>query len=347
MRNGAFRICPVLLGTAFFMLLSVAVAVAGADPLEQSTAEERSTPLFSAAGPGSGARNDLAGRSEETGLGFLRGILDQTKDEDGFLPVDAAFRLSVSAYDPERLLASWRIEPGHYLYRDRIEVELAEGAPEDASLVGVDLPPGDVRDDPYFGPVRIYRTEAGAAIQVAHAGSPPATLDLAVTYQGCADAGLCYPPERKIVPVFLTDSGSAETGASAAPMARLGYRRGANDPAGGPDAELSDADRIALTLAADRLFIALAVFFGFGQAGDPLRGGLALFALGLGMGAPLLVLGASAGRLLPKAGRWVVAVQPAILFFAPDRTERRRYRLFGLEDAREFSLRVKGATDAA
>ena len=454
MRDSALRVCPVLLAAAFVVLFSVADA--GADPPEQSTADERSTPLLSAAEPGSGGKGLLSGRNEETGLGFLRGFLDQGQDEDRFLPVDAAFRLSVSAYDPERLLASWRIEPGHYLYRDRIEVELAQGAPEGASLVGVDLPPGDVRDDPYFGPVQIYRTEVGAAIQVAHAGAPPATLDLAVTYQGCADTGLCYPPERKIVPVSLTDSGFAQTGTGAALMASFGYRRGANDPAGGPDAELSDADRIALTLATDRLYIALAVFFGFGlllsltpcvlpmipvlssvlaalggttgtlrgfflslsyvlasavayaiigsvagllganlhialqsplalvatsvlfvglalamfgiyelripcawqsrvdgwarttgraggyvgaaamgllsalivgpcvaaplagaviyigQAGDPLRGGLALFALGFGMGAPLLVLGASAGRLLPKAGRWMAAVQPAI-----------------------------------
>src|SRR5690606_2407928 len=44
-----------------------------------------------------------------------------------------------------------------------------------------------------------------------------------------------------------------------------------------------------------------------GQSGDMRRGGIALFALSLGMGAPLLAVGASAGKLLPKAGPWMVA----------------------------------------
>ena len=48
-----------------------------------------------------------------------------------------------------------------------------------------------------------------------------------------------------------------------------------------------------------------------GQAGDALGGGLALFAMGLGMGAPLLVLGASSERLLPRAGPWMDTVQRA------------------------------------
>lgn len=48
-----------------------------------------------------------------------------------------------------------------------------------------------------------------------------------------------------------------------------------------------------------------------GQSGDPLRGGLALFALGLGMGVPLLVAGTFAGRFMPKAGPWMVLVKAA------------------------------------
>jgi thiol:disulfide interchange protein DsbD len=46
-----------------------------------------------------------------------------------------------------------------------------------------------------------------------------------------------------------------------------------------------------------------------GHQGDPLVGGTALFVLGLGMGAPLLLIGASAGKLLPRAGEWMVVVQ--------------------------------------
>src|SRR4029453_3730763 len=48
-----------------------------------------------------------------------------------------------------------------------------------------------------------------------------------------------------------------------------------------------------------------------GQSGDPARGGLRLFSLGLGMGAPLIAFGTSAGKLLPKAGRWMEVVKKA------------------------------------
>ncbi|MDH3646292.1 MAG: protein-disulfide reductase DsbD [Gammaproteobacteria bacterium] len=48
-----------------------------------------------------------------------------------------------------------------------------------------------------------------------------------------------------------------------------------------------------------------------GQSGDPVRGGLALFTMSLGMGAPLLVFGASAGHLLPRAGAWMTAIRGA------------------------------------
>ncbi len=63
---------------------------------------------------------------------------------------------------------------------------------------------------------------------------------------------------------------------------------------------------IVSACVAPPLVAALAVI---GQAGDMFRGGAALFALSLGMGAPLIVFGASAGKLLPKAGAWMEAVK--------------------------------------
>jgi thiol:disulfide interchange protein DsbD len=50
------------------------------------------------------------------------------------------------------------------------------------------------------------------------------------------------------------------------------------------------------------------------QTGDMVRGGVALFALSIGMGAPLLLVGAAQGQLLPKAGAWMVAVKGAFGF---------------------------------
>lgn len=65
---------------------------------------------------------------------------------------------------------------------------------------------------------------------------------------------------------------------------------------------------IVTACVAPPLVAALAVI---GQAGEPARGGLALFAMSLGMGAPLLIVGASAGKLLPRAGAWMNAIKAA------------------------------------
>lgn len=84
-----------------------------------------------------------------------------------------------------RLAVQFRIAPGHYLYRDRLQVTDARGAP-----LRPQLPPGDVYDDPESGPVAVLRGDQTLHLDIpAHAG---ATIGL--RYQGCAQGRLCYAP---------------------------------------------------------------------------------------------------------------------------------------------------------
>ncbi len=360
---------------------------------------------------------------------------------EGPLDVERAFVFSARQLDAASVQLRWDIPDGYYLYRDRIEVT-SGGQVEVRDRVNA---PAEEKDDPLFGKVWVYHNQAQVDFTLASLGAGPANDLLSVTYQGCWEGGICYPPVTKEVPVAAVPVAS-----TVAPLLR-----GEKSPvlaAAAVPAQESEQDRFArmlgeggllLTLGAfllaglalsltpcvfpmipilssiiagqkgavgarhgfllslvyvlavsvtytlagifaglfgenlqamfqnpwiigtfSGLFVLLALsMFGFyqlqlptawqerlnrvsrrqrggtltgvavmgflsalivgpcmaaplagaliyiGQSGDPVLGGAALFALSLGMGVPLLLVGASAGKLLPKAGRWMVAVK--------------------------------------
>ena len=193
--------------------------------------------------------------------GFLQDLIDAGRDEPEFLHPDIAFQVDASAPEPALAVVRWRIEPGYYLYAKRMEVHLPEGSSPETTIAGVELPPGEIQEDPYFGRVEVYRFDASASVRLAHAGSPPKDIVLDVVYQGCADEGLCYPPIQKALSVRL---GGAAPGAT--PGAAAGPSAPAASPAGSPPAgaALSETDRIAWRLATDGIAASAAAFFGFG-----------------------------------------------------------------------------------
>ena len=128
------------------------------------------------------------------GAMLLPGVA-QAVDEKDLLPVDQAFAMTATAATRDRIELRWRIAPGYYLYRHRIRAEgLANGA--------LALPPGKPKRDEFFGDVETYRgpllgTYTGEA-------APGATrVTLQVKYQGCADVGVCYPPQSRTLEVSL------------------------------------------------------------------------------------------------------------------------------------------------
>jgi thiol:disulfide interchange protein DsbD len=358
-----------------------------------------------------------------------------------FRPVDEVFVPVVSALNGNTLEVVIRVLPGYYLYRDKIT---AATRSDRVQLGQLEMPPGEKKFDEWFGEMVVYHADVVAALPLARATPEAMDLELDVSYQGCADGGLCYPPVTKTLQVSLpaamavtalqaprpdardsapvseqarmaqiiTDSGMAAVIAMffgfglllaftpcVLPMVPIlsGIIAGDGDnvsPMRGFSLALSYVMGMALVYTAagvaaaavgvqlqaifnqpwvlivfSGVFVVLAVsMFGafdlqmpsaiqsrlasasgkqksgtyigafvmgalsslivtacvapplvatltvIGQSGDMLRGGSALFALSLGMGAPLLLVGASAGKLLPQAGPWMVAIKNAFGF---------------------------------
>lgn len=97
-----------------------------------------------------------------------------------------SFALSLSRSANRDLVLTWQISNGTYLYRDKIAVVGPAG-----EAIAAATPAGEAKDDPTFGPVEIYRRKAAASIE---AGTLPDSGHIAVTYQGCSDSGICFPP---------------------------------------------------------------------------------------------------------------------------------------------------------
>ena len=117
-------------------------------------------------------------------------------DEADLLPVDQAFVLEASAAAPDRIEVRWKIANGYYLYRHRTAVKATAGF-EARSL---QLPAGDRHVDEFFGPVETYR---GALLATLPGRATGTTASLEIRYQGCADAGICYPPQTRRLQVAL------------------------------------------------------------------------------------------------------------------------------------------------
>jgi thiol:disulfide interchange protein len=119
-------------------------------------------------------------------------------DESDLLPVDQAFAVSAEAAAPDAVRIHWKIADGYYLYRHRTSVKPAAATVRSGAL---QLPDGEPHEDEYFGKTETYRHALTATLPgMAGAG---ATVSLTVKYQGCADLGVCYPPQTRTISVTL------------------------------------------------------------------------------------------------------------------------------------------------
>ena len=123
-----------------------------------------------------------------------------------FVPADRAFAFDFQQNQHD-LNLSWQVKDGYYLYRKQISI-----TPSQADIAEVKLPPGVWHEDEFYGKSEIYRKQLTIPVTVNQAKSG---ATLTVTYQGCADAGFCYPPETKTVPLSEV---SADTRATSAPV---------------------------------------------------------------------------------------------------------------------------------
>jgi thiol:disulfide interchange protein DsbD len=126
-----------------------------------------------------------------------------------FVPVDRAFAFDFKQQD-RQLTLNWQIRPGYYLYRQQIKL-----VPQQATLGAFTLPEGLSHKDEFFGEVAIFKQQLNLNIPLQQAA---ANASLIVTYQGCAEAGFCYPPETRTIPLDAVSAAAAlPTPAPAAP----------------------------------------------------------------------------------------------------------------------------------
>lgn len=135
--------------------------------------------------------------SQAAGLGDLFSS-DKSATQPKFLPVNEAFQVSSSSKpvnNGTRLAINFDITPEHYVYRDQIKLTLPAGvsaAPFTFSQKPVSI------DDPTFGQVLVFDQANMVASTILSSSNGKAINNAAVTigWQGCAKAGLCYPPEK-------------------------------------------------------------------------------------------------------------------------------------------------------
>ena len=377
--------------------------------------------------PASPPASATASGAPSKDLNSLLGSMKTTGDD--FLLPDQAFRFDALAGGSDQVVLNWEIAEGYYLYRARIKVTTPSAS---AQLGAAQFPAGQFKTDEYFGRQEIYHHELRVTVPVARAAGGAFSLPLQVTYQGCAEKGLCYPPITKSVSVALARGAGSAGGGDVSGSSGLGtseQSRFAQLLAGnfflmiggfylaglllaftpcvlpmvpilsgiiaGGSAPVTTGRAFTLSLiyvlgmaltytaagiigaAMGRevqalfqqwwvlalfaaVFVAMALsMFGLytvqmpvaiqtrianlsnrqsagtlggvaimgalsalivttcvgpalvaallviGQSGQMARGGAALFAMSIGMGTPLLIVGASAGKLLPKAGAWM------------------------------------------
>jgi thiol:disulfide interchange protein DsbD len=122
--------------------------------------------------------------------------------DDDFLPPDAAFRFSVRMQDAHTVVVAYAIADGYYMYRERFQF-----AAEGAKLGEPVIPPGKIKYDPTFEK-NVETYHGGIEIRIPVEGSGPFVLK--ATGQGCADKGLCYPPQEATARLVAGDAGQPQ-----------------------------------------------------------------------------------------------------------------------------------------
>ncbi|MGJ3442017.1 protein-disulfide reductase DsbD [Pseudomonas sp. Je.1.5.c] len=113
-----------------------------------------------------------------------------------FLPVHEAFKLSLVSSDAHTIKLRFVASDGYYLYRHRFQFR---SEPADIALGAAQIPPGEAKHDEFFGDVEVYHGVLD--ITLPRPAADQRAFTLLVGYQGCADKGLCYPPETARLPI--------------------------------------------------------------------------------------------------------------------------------------------------
>ena len=174
-------------------------------------------------------------------IGRILGLGAAAPGNDAPLPPEKAFRAHAELADPATLRVTWDIAEGYYLYRDSLKVSSETPG---ATLGPLELPPGEPKEDEYFGVTEVFYLDVAA--QAALAGSVPADgLRLRIAHQGCKENSICYPPQT----LAMTVSPNVAAVALVPDVAPV---------------MVSEQDRLASLIATANIGLVMATFAGLG-----------------------------------------------------------------------------------
>ncbi|MBI5329139.1 MAG: protein-disulfide reductase DsbD [Betaproteobacteria bacterium] len=133
--------------------------------------------------------------------------------EEDLLEPEKAFRLSAKLLDDRTVEARFQIAEGYYLYKNKIRFSADAGVKTGKAK----MPAGKVKKDEYFGKVETYVTQARIRIPLTYPGGKPVPFTLKVSYQGCAEVGVCYQPQETSISLKPVGVKAATPAHAAAP----------------------------------------------------------------------------------------------------------------------------------
>ncbi len=203
--------------------------------------------------------NALAGFGQSLGLGA----------DDDILPAEEAFLFSAQVAGPDQIQLTWDIAEGTYLYSHMLELAIEETG--DVAIASFERPAGDIKKDSILpdgsvGDVEVYHDRVDLTLPLLRGSSEPTEVTLIAKYQGCAEIGICYPPQTQKVTLSLPEALATAVmpTAAAAPPAATQSSASVGAPPPGGDEPVSEQDRIASVLANSGIWVIVAAFFGFG-----------------------------------------------------------------------------------
>lgn len=153
----------------------------------------------------------------------LTSLAAHPASETDLLPPDQAFPLTVTLSPPRQITLDFRTHAGYYLYRDRFDFAV-DGAP----VKPEQMPPGEVKNDPTFGMVTVYHQPVQIQLRLPHPVST--SVVLSVTSQGCADLGVCYPPQTRTYRIAANGAVTPVTAGSNATASTAGFPETSANP---------------------------------------------------------------------------------------------------------------------
>ncbi len=131
------------------------------------------------------------------------GVTLQAQEEE-LLPPEQAFALTAWMQD-NSVIAEYRIAPGYYMYRERFAFEI-EASDAPARFGAASMPPGKIMEDEFFGKMETYRDAVRIQLPVVFDAAAPTELRVKAVSQGCADIGVCYPPQKQALALQIASS---------------------------------------------------------------------------------------------------------------------------------------------